>query len=1165
VACQLDLLSELPNDAAKRKALGSLPPTLFKTYERILERVNACDYSIQIMVQKALQLTVHCSSAKINAVCEAISVRDNDTSLDQESFCEKEDILMHCSSLLRISSSEDKFELAHFTVKEFLVGLSPSSNPSFAPYSQMKSYVHPILARTCLTYLRLDPFRGRVLEDLDEWEQQQSQYPFRRHAARTWVKYAKHAWGDATVQTLAHDLFSPSKSSHFLSWIRDYIYLESKDLFFIQDKDDGRDIFHAATKVMGFGSITPLHIAAAIGSLNLCQWLISLGCSINQRSSVGTPVHCVLLGIKRISSIVNQVSGLLGSRGWLRRYDNRLMKQGRDKVLDLFIGLGADFTLPYRTPDGSEYSCIELTRGTGIAMGKEHPLLKLVTTGVQLEDGFATRFMEDSEDSEDCNTEDSAKITIEALIAQLDKNPQTERVRSELFTIALQFQSSVASELFTSDVMSVDKLYDALESATRFDQTKIVEKLLQDARLDPLASHGGLGETLLHEAAAHEAVNTLKLLLSLGLDVDATDRQGSTALHDAVGKNSTTRDVVSLLLSHGASTTITDGYGQTAWHVAAECGNFIGLQTLSLLDKTKRGAQATPDKAGFIPIFLAAKEMHNSAFELLLFEAENLETLPRTCPDGLGLVHYAASLNSIKALRFLLDRGEQLDQKTRNGKTALHFIPANADLEVVQFLMDAGLKASTVTDDGSTPLHALIETEDNIEQTLFDILATEETIKLPNNEGLCVLHCTVSSTKNTQEINYPIRQRAFDILARKGADVHATDPTGKSCLQMAFELRAKEMQPKDNVISTNLRGFVTLIISIIELTTDLEVLNALVKVDTRSVRLINWAIEIAEEPLVDSLYSKGVDITLHNNGSGLESTWSTLETACYHNYARATFHRLLERSQGLQGLNKEGHSLAHLACMKPMETGITVLECLYDSGWDFDLGTAEKSWTPLMLASMAGKKEHVRFLLQRGTEFRSKDKFGWEAIHHAVCSGHLPVLREFVGSDIDWETSLLDFYAGPHRYLGSNILHLAAGTGNSKVLAEFIIENNLVRDINGLTENGYSPLHLAASLGWCETVTFLLQKGADIELEAGGRIRPIHLAVLENKLDNVKMLLSHGCLLVADEKGMTPEMYAVQRGFETIVDRLREYERGIRPPPLLFLQKSYNLFSRKEF
>jgi hypothetical protein len=62
--------------------------------------------------------------------------------------------------------------------------------------------------------------------------------------------------------------------------------------------------------------------------------------------------------------------------------------------------------------------------------------------------------------------------------------------------------------------------------------------------------------------------------------------------------------------------------------------------------------------------------------------------------------------------------------------------------------------------------------------------------------------------------------------------------------------------------------------------------------------------------------------------------------------------------------------------MKQYATDIAILEFLYDSGWDFDLPTAAESFAPLIMASMAGKQAHVRFLLQRGTEFRSKDRFG---------------------------------------------------------------------------------------------------------------------------------------------------------------------------------------------
>jgi len=68
------MLSGMPNDAAKRKAIDSLPPTLEGTYERILKRVNESDRSVQILVQRTLQWIIHgMSILKIEALCEAVS------------------------------------------------------------------------------------------------------------------------------------------------------------------------------------------------------------------------------------------------------------------------------------------------------------------------------------------------------------------------------------------------------------------------------------------------------------------------------------------------------------------------------------------------------------------------------------------------------------------------------------------------------------------------------------------------------------------------------------------------------------------------------------------------------------------------------------------------------------------------------------------------------------------------------------------------------------------------------------------------------------------------------------------------------------------------------------------------------------------------------------
>ncbi|KAL8881354.1 MAG: hypothetical protein Q9198_001432 [Flavoplaca austrocitrina] len=119
VACQIDYLCELPNDAALRRALITLPPNLKATYERILQKVNQSSGEAQKLVQRTLFWIIHGRGLSISALCEAVSVETGQRKLDREAIPEEEDILRLCSSLVRRSVSGYKLELAHFTVKEF--------------------------------------------------------------------------------------------------------------------------------------------------------------------------------------------------------------------------------------------------------------------------------------------------------------------------------------------------------------------------------------------------------------------------------------------------------------------------------------------------------------------------------------------------------------------------------------------------------------------------------------------------------------------------------------------------------------------------------------------------------------------------------------------------------------------------------------------------------------------------------------------------------------------------------------------------------------------------------------------------------------------------------------------------------------------------------------
>ncbi|KAF2805569.1 uncharacterized protein BDZ99DRAFT_450202, partial [Mytilinidion resinicola] len=131
VTCQLDYLCELPTDAMRRDALYQLPPTLNKTYERILRRINP---AVRLPIQRALQMIGH-YEILAPQLCEAMSIEPGCRVLNKEAWWNIEEILLHCSSLVRRSHDSGELELAHFSVQEYLASLDPNSNSELAGFS----------------------------------------------------------------------------------------------------------------------------------------------------------------------------------------------------------------------------------------------------------------------------------------------------------------------------------------------------------------------------------------------------------------------------------------------------------------------------------------------------------------------------------------------------------------------------------------------------------------------------------------------------------------------------------------------------------------------------------------------------------------------------------------------------------------------------------------------------------------------------------------------------------------------------------------------------------------------------------------------------------------------------------------------------------------------
>ena len=109
------------------------------------------------------------------------------------------------------------------------------------------------------------------------------------------------------------------------------------------------------------------------------------------------------------------------------------------------------------------------------------------------------------------------------------------------------------------------------------------------------------GSELLHQAALRGHTLSIEMLLKLGVEVNATDKQGRTALHDACLKGHV--NAARLLLDRGAKINARDKDGATPLHDAALGG---GAPVIELLLSRNADINAR-DLEGHTPLDYALK------------------------------------------------------------------------------------------------------------------------------------------------------------------------------------------------------------------------------------------------------------------------------------------------------------------------------------------------------------------------------------------------------------------------------------------------------------------------------------------------------------------------------------------------------------------------------
>ncbi|NWI08064.1 ANR55 protein, partial [Crypturellus soui] len=208
--------------------------------------------------------------------------------------------------------------------------------------------------------------------------------------------------------------------------------------------------------------------------------------------------------------------------------------------------------------------------------------------------------------------------------------------------------------------------------------------------------------TVVYQAAANGDVNTLTAVIREDPSIlECYDSEGCTPLMHAVSGRQV--DTVKLLLKMGANINTQDACGRTSLSLATYLGWLEGC--VSLL---RNGAkQNIPDKNGRLPLHAATAEPDVRLLNVLL-QQSNLSEINHQDNEGMTPLHWAAFHNRPQHAQTLLQRGADLTLLDKDFKTALHWAVQSGNRILCSIILDHYQGPSIINYDdenGKTCMH----------------------------------------------------------------------------------------------------------------------------------------------------------------------------------------------------------------------------------------------------------------------------------------------------------------------------------------------------------------------------------------------------------------------------------------------------------------------------
>lgn len=615
-----------------------------------------------------------------------------------------------------------------------------------------------------------------------------------------------------------------------------------------------------------------------------------------------------------------------------------------------------------------------------------------------------------------------------------------------------------------AEVEKISSIVRAAENGNIFELSRLLD-LHKD--FDINSSVSSSGSNLLHLAASSNKYEVVDFLITReAINLNAQTESGATALYNAVLSNSFWS--VKSLLEAGASPHIaTTLCKETPLLLSAACG-YSNIAELLIIHGAKINAKTS---SGDTPLHQAARFSKDLSAELFLsYNADQNEK------NNFG---ETALLKLLKAAKKTFDEliGKYtglIDHMSQKGAVKLVVKLPNGQITKVDRELEGIFK---------TPeeLLSFIEASD---QEYTDLSHYHEPLKA----------FATNLYKELKEHSPYITDEKINSIC-----------TLEMIKYIGFSETIKIYHAQEKEIASLFRT-IKLLVSNLE-----ESAITLSLPDSEGNYPIALAASIGFSEIVEMLHERGVNIDFQNaigktplmialeNDANIFKVLSDYSvTRRFHVNSESTVDYLIHNCTDLELLDYEGNSaLYHAAYSGNIKAVRQMLE------FEFNVDTINLEGMTPLLGSLQknGNEEIVKLLLDAGANFAIADKVGISAIHVAATLGFTRTVEFLLdaGADVNQaipekgttalmmalltnhlDTALLLIHRGANKFAKDQVastIHIASMQGFTDIVG--LILDEKPDEINCLTEDRNTPLHLAASYNHFSIIKFLLKRGAD--------------------------------------------------------------------------------------